>query len=112
MAGTEASVYTMFALESCAAAVIGEIRERGKTALVTDHGRFVAAITPFKDGQVETQALGEMVRELQERLDILDGRRLYNREIVMEGARSAPAAPADAAYFDGLRSRIRREYPE
>ncbi|HTO23439.1 MAG TPA: hypothetical protein VMQ10_13280 [Spirochaetia bacterium] len=28
------------------------------------------------------------------------------------GARSAQAAPADAAYFDGLRSRIRREHPE
>jgi antitoxin (DNA-binding transcriptional repressor) of toxin-antitoxin stability system len=111
MGDSETGIYTIGDLGARAPAVIAEIRERGKTALITDHGRFAAAITPFKDGEVGTQALGEMVRELQERLDILDGRRLCSREIMMEGARSAPASPADAAYFDGLRSRIRREYP-
>ena len=45
----------------------------------------------------------EYVRELIRK----DRDRQSLRALVMEGARSAPASPADAAYFDDLRSRIR-----
>ena len=32
----------------------------------------------------------------------------YLRELLLAGAASEPAAPADAAYFDGLRRLVRR----
>jgi antitoxin ParD1/3/4 len=42
----------------------------------------------------------ELIRKDQERLQL--------RNLLMAGATSAPAAPADASYFDGLRDRVRK----
>jgi len=64
------------------------------------------ALKEFVEGQVAEQGYGtssEYVRELIRK----DRDRESLRALVMEGARSAPASPADAAYFDDLRSRIR-----
>ena len=41
----------------------------------------------------------ELIRKDQERQHL--------RGLLLEGAASAPAGPADAAYFEALRSRIR-----
>ena len=59
----------------------------------------------FVDEQVATRRFGsssEYVRELI-RKD-LDCRHL--RGLLLEGAHSAPADPADSTYFDGLRARV------
>ena len=64
------------------------------------------ALKEFVEGQVAERGYGtssEYVRELIRK----DRDRQSLRALVMEGARSAPASPADAAYFDDLRSRIR-----
>ena len=64
------------------------------------------ALKEFVEGQVAERGYGtssEYVRELIRK----DRDRESLRALVMEGARSAPASPADAAYFDDLRSRIR-----
>jgi antitoxin ParD1/3/4 len=45
----------------------------------------------------------EYVRELIR----TDQERLRLRSLLLEGAASAPAEPADAAYFDALRDRVR-----
>ena len=37
-----------------------------------------------------------------------DQDRLHLRGLLLAGAASAPAAPADPAYFDGLRDRVRK----
>lgn len=37
-----------------------------------------------------------------------DADRLHLRALLLEGAASAPAAPADAAHFDVLRKRVQR----
>jgi antitoxin ParD1/3/4 len=60
----------------------------------------------FVEEQVADKGYGtssEYVRELIRR----DRDRQQLRAILLEGARSAPAAPPDAAYFDALRDRIR-----
>jgi antitoxin ParD1/3/4 len=60
----------------------------------------------FVDEQVSERGYGtssEYVRELIRK----DQDRLRLRNLLMEGAASAPAAPADAAYFDTLRDRVR-----
>ena len=62
----------------------------------------------FVDEQVDARGYGtssEYVRELIRR----DRDRQHLRGLLLEGAASAPAAPADAAYFDGLRARVRRK---
>ena len=61
----------------------------------------------FVDEQVSQRGYGtssEYVRELIRK----DQDRLKLRELLLAGAASAPAAPADAAYFDGLRDRVRK----
>jgi antitoxin ParD1/3/4 len=61
----------------------------------------------FVDEQVSQGCYGtssEYVRELIRK----DQDRLRLRSLLLAGAASAPAAPADAAYFDGLRSRVRQ----
>lgn len=61
----------------------------------------------FVDEEVSQRDYGtssEYVRELIRK----DQDRLHLRTLLMAGAASAPQAPADAAYFDGLRDRIQR----
>ena len=63
------------------------------------------ALKEFVEGQVAERGYGtssEYVRELIRH----DRDRQSLRALVMEGARSDPSSPADAAYFDNLRSRI------
>jgi len=62
----------------------------------------------FVDKQVSTRGYGtssEYVRELIRR----DQDRQHLRELLLEGAASAPTAPADASYFGGLRERVRQQ---
>lgn len=61
----------------------------------------------FVDEQVTHRGYStssEYVRELIRK----DADRLHLRGLLLEGAASAPAAPADATYFDALRERIQR----
>lgn len=61
----------------------------------------------FVDEQVSQRGYGtssEYVRELIRK----DQDRQHLRELLLAGAASAPAAPADAAYFEGLRNRVRK----
>lgn len=60
----------------------------------------------FVDEQVAGRGYGtssEYVRELIR--DDQDRQKL--RSLLLEGASSPPTAPVDAAYFDGLRERVR-----
>mgnify|MGYP001816753401 FL=1 len=62
----------------------------------------------FVDEQVSTRGYGtssEYVRELIRR----DQDRQHLRELLLEGAASAPTAPVDAGYFEGLRKRVRQQ---
>jgi len=61
----------------------------------------------FVDEQVNQGSYGtssEYVRELIRK----DQDRLHLRGLLLAGAASAPAAPADLAYFKGLRVRVRK----
>jgi antitoxin ParD1/3/4 len=61
----------------------------------------------FVDEQVSQRGYGtssEYVRELIRK----DQDRLQLRELLLTGAASAPAAPIDGAYFEGLRNRVRK----
>jgi antitoxin ParD1/3/4 len=61
----------------------------------------------FVDEQVNSRGYGtssEYVRELIRK----DQERQYLQCLLLEGAASAPTFPADGAYFDGLRTRVRR----
>lgn len=65
------------------------------------------ALKAFVDEQVVGRGYGassEYVRELIRR----DQDRHHLRALLLDGAASAPAAPADDAYFDGLRARTRQ----
>ena len=60
----------------------------------------------FVDERVNQGCYGtssEYVRELIRK----DQDRLHLRGLLLAGAASAPAAPADPAYFEGLRDRVR-----
>lgn len=60
----------------------------------------------FVDEQVSQRGYGtssEYVRELIRK----DQDRLHLRNLLLEGASSAPTAPADSAYFNALRERVR-----
>lgn len=62
----------------------------------------------FVDKQVSERGYGtssEYVRELIRR----DQDRQHLRELLLEGAASAPTAPVDADYFEGLRKQIRQQ---
>lgn len=61
----------------------------------------------FVDEQVNQRGYGtssEYVRELIRR----DQDRQHLRGLLLEGAASAPAAPADSTYFKALRDRVQR----
>jgi antitoxin ParD1/3/4 len=61
----------------------------------------------FVDDQVIQRGYGtssEYVRELIRK----DQDRLNLRKLLLTGATSAPAAPADAGYFEGLRDQVRK----
>ncbi len=65
------------------------------------------ALKSFVDEQVATRGYGtssEYVRDLIRR----DQDRQRLRGILLNGVATAPAAPADETYFDGLRKRARR----
>jgi antitoxin ParD1/3/4 len=63
------------------------------------------ALKSFVDEQVSQRGYAtssEYVRELIRR----DQDRLQLRGLLLQGASSAPGAPADATYFQGLRDRV------
>ena len=65
------------------------------------------ALKDFVDEQVTERGYGtssEYVRELIRK----DADRLHLRGLLLEGAASAPATPADGAYFNALRTRVQR----
>lgn len=65
------------------------------------------SLKDFIDEQVSQRGFGtssEYVRELVRK----DQDRLHLRELLLAGARSNPTEPVEAAYFDGLRQRVRK----
>ena len=65
------------------------------------------SLKSFIDEQVSQRGYGtssEYIRELIRK----DQDQLKLRGLLLEGAASAPSAPVDGTYFDGLRSRIRK----
>jgi len=65
------------------------------------------SLKSFVDDQVSQRGYGtssEYVRELIRK----DQDRMHLRGLLLAGAESAPAEPADAAYFNALRRRVRR----
>ena len=65
------------------------------------------ALKAYVDEQVSGRGFGtssEYVRELIRR----DQDRQHLRALLLDGVGSAPAAPADKAYFDSLRRRARQ----
>ena len=65
------------------------------------------SLKAFVDEQVSERGYGtssEYVRELIRQ----DADRLRLRGLLLDGAASAPAAPADALYFESLKKRVRR----
>lgn len=66
------------------------------------------SLKSFVDEQVASRGYGtssEYVRELIRK----DQDRQQLRALLLEGGGSAPGAPADTAYFDALRERVRRQ---
>lgn len=64
------------------------------------------ALKSFVDEQVNQRGYGtssEYIRELIRK----DQDRLQLRDLLLAGASSSPAAPADTTYFEGLRSQVR-----
>lgn len=65
------------------------------------------SLKSFVDEQVASRGYGtssEYVRELIRK----DQDRQQLRALLLDGGGSAPGAPADTAYFDALRERVRR----
>ncbi|MBA2592266.1 MAG: type II toxin-antitoxin system ParD family antitoxin [Pseudomonadota bacterium] len=65
------------------------------------------SLKAFVDEQVAQRGYGtgsEYVRELIRK----DQDRMRLRELLLEGAATQPGGPADEAYFDSLRGRVRK----
>lgn len=65
------------------------------------------SLRAFVEEQVSVRGYGtssEYVRELIRK----DLDRQHLRDLLLEGASSSPAVPADAQYFEGLRDRVRK----
>ncbi len=76
-------------------------------AMTTMNISLPESLKAFVDEQVSGRGYGtssEYVRELIRR----DQDRMRLRDLLLKGADSVPAAPADAGYFDGLRERVRK----
>ncbi|NML28197.1 type II toxin-antitoxin system ParD family antitoxin [Zoogloea sp. G-4-1-14] len=72
---------------------------------------FPDALKSFVDEQVSQRGYGtssEYVRELIRK----DQDRVHLRGLLLAGASSAPTAPADGAYFEDLRDRVRKAGPK
>jgi antitoxin ParD1/3/4 len=76
------------------------------TSMTTMNISLPDSLKEFVDEQVEQRGYGtsseyvrELIRKEQDRLQL--------RELLLEGASSAPTKPADDAYFDGLRRRVK-----
>ena len=63
----DALVFAMRELNQQTAPTIKEIERTGKPAVLTNHGRIVAAIEPIAAGQVERRVLREMARQVAKR---------------------------------------------
>jgi antitoxin (DNA-binding transcriptional repressor) of toxin-antitoxin stability system len=63
----DAVVFAMRELNQQTAPTIKEIERTGKPAVLTNHGRIVAVITPVAAGQVERRVLPEMARQAARR---------------------------------------------
>lgn len=83
-------VFTLDELGANLSGGIAEIRDSGQAALITGDGKFLAAVIPFQDQDQAPELLAVTT------LDEL-------RRTIAEGRQSAPAEPADEAYFSGLR---------
>lgn len=71
------------------------------------NGSLPASLKDFVDEQVSRGGYGtssEYLRELIRK----DSDRLRLRDLLLDGASSAPAGPADTSYFASLRKRVRR----
>ena len=65
------------------------------------------SLKDFVDEQVTRRGYGTSGRYVRE-LIRKDADRLHLRGLLLEGAASAPAAPANARYFNALRKRVQR----
>ena len=65
------------------------------------------SLKAFVDEQVNRRSYGSSSEYLRE-LIRQDQERLQLRDLLLAGAASAPAAPADSSYFEGLRERLRQ----
>ena len=61
---------------------------------------FVEEQVAHRGYSTTSEYVRELIRNDQDRLRL--------RSLLLEGAASAPSEPADAAYFDALRDRVRR----
>jgi antitoxin ParD1/3/4 len=76
------------------------------TSMTTMNISLPDSLKDFVDEQVQQRGYGtsseyvrELIRKEQDRLQL--------RELLLEGAASAPTKPVDDAYFDGLRRRVK-----
>ena len=60
----DALIYSMRELGRQAGRIVREIENSGKPAFITRYGRFIATITPLASGQVESEVLPEMARQI------------------------------------------------
>jgi antitoxin ParD1/3/4 len=82
-------------------------QSRYRCAMSTMNVSLPQALKSFVDAQVSERGYGtssEYVRELIRK----DQDRQRLRGLLLAGAASVPAAPVDAAFFDGLRLRARQ----
>lgn len=65
--GDDVPVYTLRDLNQQTARIMSEIEKSGMPTFITSNGRFVAIITSLSSGQVESQILAEVAREIGRR---------------------------------------------